>query len=222
MRELRNGYREAQAARVAIGNFDPYAIKPSTDSTSEGYTEFKKAADQMVYQEVDKSVGNPSQFIELVNRNPENIEFSGDRLLHAFNVTEDPQQLGQMKEDIDNIMSVPGGARALQAAFRDDFKNVVAVSALADVYTNGDVAKAKSILAESKGALVQGTLKPSLKERMYKNSTSLGTLGDEYIYSVNTLLNVNAGIVDKKMLDRLYDQFAEGYQERSGVAVKRI
>jgi hypothetical protein len=216
VRELTNGYEEAQIARDEILSFDPYAIKPPA-MTKEENKYFLPEAEKMVYAEVYKNLGKPDAFIDLVRRNPETISYSGDRLVHAFDTTEDPTQLAQMGEAFRNIQSFPGGSQSLQMALGDDYKRVISTMVIADSLAGGDIQKAKTMVAESSGALVQGSLEPDLKERMYENSNSLGTLGDEYIHTVNTLLNVNAGLVDKKMLDKVYDQFAEGYQEREGV-----
>jgi len=192
------------------------AIKPPVPSSSENQF-IKTNVDKVVSASMSKYFGQPDTFINIVNRNPDSASAGGDQLYHAFMVTEDPEQLGQMKEAVGNIMSFPGGSQALQMAFGDDYKKVVGISVISDVFTNGDVQKAKSIFAESSGTLVQGSIDPDIKERMYENSYDLGTLGDEYIYTVNTLLNVNQGIVDKGMLDSLYDKFAEGRQERGDV-----
>jgi hypothetical protein len=216
MRELTNGYQEAQEARSYILNYDIYGFKTEVPSSSENKY-ISSNIDKMVAHEMVKNLGTPDLFIQVVNRNPDSMKVGGDQLLHAFRVTENPEELAQMKEAFDNILAFPNGAQALQMAFGNSYKDVVGISVLADVYTNGDVQKAKAVFAEAKGALIQTPINPDLKDELYTNIGDLDTMGDEYNYAVNTLLAVSPGLVDKDMLDSLYDKFAAGLKDVDGV-----
>lgn len=217
---FKNDYKaflEVQEGRDYVASYDIMAIKdaPVPDSGDNKY--IKPEVTKAVTAALVKYQGNPDAFIKIVSRNPDVIGDAGDQLLRSFMVNDDPAMLAQIKESFDNILAFPGGSQAMQMALGDDYKRVISTMVIADSLAGGNLQKAKAMVAESSGALVKGSLEPDLKERMYENSNKLGTLGDEYIHTVNTLLNVNAGLVDKKMLDKVYNQFAEGYQEREGV-----
>ena len=214
MRTLTNDYNKAEEARSIVEGYNPYEIKPLVTTVNKLAT---AEINNIVYAEVLKNIENPNAFITLANRNPDAIGFAGKQLVNAFNVTDNPESLTQMANSFKNIQSFPKGSLALQRVFGDDYKNIISTMVIADYMVGGDVAKARGMVAEAKGSLVQQSIHPNIKDRMYKNSYDLGTLGDEYLYTINTILNVNAGAVDKGLLDDIYEKFAEGIEEREGI-----
>ncbi|WMM95614.1 hypothetical protein CRP143_gp49 [Roseobacter phage CRP-143] len=216
LRELTAGYEEAQTARSYLASYNPMDVHAPIPSVSENKY-IQPAIEEMVYASVLQNIENPARLASIAANNPEVIGTTGDRLLHAFMTTNDEGQLQQFNSYFANATSVPGGSRAMQLMFGDDYKDVVGINVLASTFTHGDVGRARDVLAEAQGSLVSPPIDPSIASDYYENAASLGTLGDEYMYSINTLLRVSPGLVNKQMLNRVYDLFAEGYQERAGV-----
>lgn len=216
LRTLTAGYEEAQAARDYITTYNPYDIKAPVPSKTDNKF-IMPAVEGMVYNEVLQNLNNPSRLVQIASSNPDVISSAGDKLFYGFMNTNDPAQLAQFNEYFTNAVAMPGGANAMQKMFGDDYKDVVGINILSSMFTGGDVGKARDVLAEAKGSLVSPPLDPSIAEDHYSNVADLGTLGDEYMYSINTLLKVNPGLVNKKMLERVYEQFAGGMEEREGV-----
>ena len=216
-KEDMKAFTEAEAGRKYLGSYDIMAIKdaPVPDSGENKY--IKPEVTKAVTDALVKYQGNPDAFIKIVTRNPDVIGDAGDQIIRTFMVNDDPATLAQIKESFDNLSAFPGGSQAMQLAFGDDYRDIMGVSVFADVLTNGDVQKAKAAYFEANGALVQGSLAPDLKDKMFSYKEKLGTMGDEFQYVVNALANTNQGIVNKKMLERLYERFSGGLQEREGV-----
>lgn len=216
-KEDMKAFTEAQEGRSFLGSYDIMAIKdtPVPDSNENKY--IKPEVTKAVTDALVKYQGNPDSFIKIVTRNPDVVGDAGKQLYRSFMVTDDPASLAQQKEAFDNIMAFPGGSQAMQIALGKSYTDILGISVFADVFTNGNVQEAKSAYAAAQGTLVQGSLQPSLKEDMFKYKEKLGTLGDEFQFVVNSLVNHNQGSVNKDMLESLYERFSGGLREVDGV-----
>lgn len=215
---LTQGFEEAETARQFLDNFDLYEARAPLPETEENEY-IKDAVEGMVYNEVVANLGNPTQLNAVINNNPEVIGAAGDKLYNAFITMHDPAKLAQLNSSFENALAMPGGAKAMQTMFGDNYKDLVGINIIASTFTGGDVVKARDTLYDSQGAITSPPLNPDLNEDFYKYAGKLGTLGDEFMYSVNTILKINPGLVNKNLLENVYDKFAAGVEEREGIKI---
>jgi hypothetical protein len=199
------GYEEFEEARQFLTAHDVDDRRPQAPNN----TRLKEELSKRAYQGIKESIHNPQKVIDIIDSNSDVVDGISDKVVKDLFSIDDNEAAKQAYGLLNNIKQYPGGSNALTRLLKDNYKQFVTTSRLADIKTNGDYVKATNLVQEAITRGNKPNISPNNFTDMLKYSKDLGTQAYEYQDIVNTMALVDPSLVDNSFLTKLRDDMKD-------------